>query len=201
MERFAYQPPPEIPRRPFTVLVYGRFYRKKKGVQLVVRACESLYRQGYNIRLILFDAPVDEKARAQVKSFTANVPFQFYVDHPVEDLAAIYHQADVFVSAERGGGWSNTAAEAMACGVPVIATTSGTMDFLIDGVTGLRVYRFSWSIRHAIRKLYTNDRLRESLAEQGYEKIKAFTWAHVAASLERFARKALMQQDTIKIEK
>lgn len=169
---------------PFTVMVYGRFYRRKKGTMLVVKACERLYREGFNIRLLLFDAPVDEQARIKVEQFTTGVPFEFHIDHPVKDMASLYYKADVFVSAERNAGWANTAAEAMACGVPVIATNSGTEDFVIQGETGLVVWRHSWIIRRAIKRLYNDWELRKKFSINGRKKIEEFTWDSLAASIE-----------------
>jgi glycosyltransferase involved in cell wall biosynthesis len=147
LNKFAFRPKQDKKSaEPFIVMAYGRFYRKKKGTMMVVKACERLYKKGYNIKLHLFDTPVDEESRRKVENFKCKVPFQFFVDYPVKDVAQLYYQADVFVSAERNAGWCNTGAESMACGTPLIATTSGTKDFLFDEETGLVVLRFSFFI-------------------------------------------------------
>lgn len=169
---------------PLNVLVYGRFYRRKKGTHLVVKACEALYRKGYNLKLLLFDTPVDEAARKKVEGFTCKLPFRFYVDYPVARVAELYHEADLFVSAERNAGWSNTSAEAMACGVPVIATASGTEDFLIHEETGLVVWRHPWFIQRSIKRLYDDENLRLRLSANARKKIEAFSWTHVADTIE-----------------
>lgn len=174
------------PGEPLLVLVYGRFYRRKKGTSLVVKACESLYKSGYNLKLLLFDAPVDALARKRVENFKCDLPFEFIVDYPVDHLADLYHRADLFVSAERNAGWSNTSAEAMACGVPVVATRSGTEDFLSHGETGLVVWRHPWFIRRAIRKLYDDEKLRRALAVQARKTIEGFSWKSLAAGIEEF---------------
>ena len=169
---------------PLNVLAYGRFYRRKKGTMMVVKACEQLHKQGYLIKLLLFDTPVDERARKRVEKFSCKVPFGFFVDYPVEKLAELYHKADIFVSAERNAGWSNTTAEAMACGVPVIATRSGTADFLVHGETGLTVWRHSWFIKRALIRLYEDDELRHSLAVNGRRRIEMFSWTSLAEKIE-----------------
>jgi glycosyltransferase involved in cell wall biosynthesis len=185
--KFHYQPKePRNPSEPFTVLAYGRFYRKKKGTSLVVKACESLYRKGYNVKLLLFDSPVDDLSRKKVSAFTCKVPFEFFVDYPVERLPELYYKADVFVSAERNAGWSNTTAEAMACGVPVIATTSGTEDFLFDDETGLRVWRHPYFIRKAIEKVINDPVRARTLAENGRKKITEFSWTRLADFFEAY---------------
>lgn len=180
---------------PFCILVYGRFYRKKKGTSMVVRSCERLYRQGYNLKLLLFDAPVDEASRKKVEQFSCKLPFKFFVDYPVEQLADLYQQADLFVSAERNAGWSNTTAEAMASGVPVVATASGTTDFLFDGETGLKVWRHPWFIRRAIRKLYDDKQLGIRLAENARNAIEGFSWETLALKIEKIIQDNLSMAD------
>jgi glycosyltransferase involved in cell wall biosynthesis len=170
---------------PFVVMAYGRFYRRKKGTMLIVRACEKLYSQGYNIKLHLFDTPVDEPSRAKIKAFKCKVPFEFFVDHPVSKVQELYYQADVFVSAERNAGWCNTAAEAMSCGIPVIATRSGTTDFLVHEETGLEVWRYSWFIRRAIRRLIDDQHLHQSLIKPARAKIEEFSWESLAGNIEK----------------
>ncbi len=50
---------------------------------------------------------------------------------PPERMAELYRSADCFVLPSRGEGWGMPALEAMACGVPVIATNwSGPTEFL-----------------------------------------------------------------------
>lgn len=187
LKKFGFRPPKSKGSEgPFIVLAYGRFYRKKKGTSIVVKSCENLYRQGYNIKLVLFDSPVDEESRKKVKQFSCRIPFEFIVDHPVERLAELYHKADLFVSAERNAGWSNTSAEAMACGVPVIATRSGTSDFLVHEKTGLVAWRHRWFIERAIKRMYHNPELRETLAANARAEIGRFSWQSLADTIERF---------------
>jgi glycosyltransferase involved in cell wall biosynthesis len=179
---------------PFIVMAYGRFYKRKKGTSLVVKACERLLKKGYNIKLHLFDTPTDAYAQEQLRKFRCRVPFEFFINYPVRNLQDLYHQADVFVSAERNAGWSNTSAEAMACGVPVIATRSGTEDFVLHKQTGLLVWRHSWFIERAIRELYLDGPLRERLSVNGRKKIEAFSWMNLVENILSITRRNLSEE-------
>ena len=171
---------------PFTVITYGRLGRRRKGTRFVVRACERLKRQGYPVKLLLFDSPVDEKAAAEIAAFSCKTEFEFVVNHPVADMASLYQRATVFASAEKHAGWANTAAEAMACGLPVVATMSGSEDFLLHDKTGLVVRRNSWSIAAAIKKLYRSEELRRTLAVNGVERIALYSWERCADAIVEY---------------
>jgi len=166
----------KAPGEPIQILTYGRLVEKKKGTRIVVRACERLQRKGYNVKLILFDTPVNEKASKAIADFRCKVPFEFVVNHPVAQNAELFHRADIYVMAEKKAGHSNTTAEAMASGIPVVGTSSGTKDFLIDNVTGIVSSRWSWRIAAAMARLIDNPALQRQLAENGRKKIEEFNW-------------------------
>jgi glycosyltransferase involved in cell wall biosynthesis len=178
--------PPRPPRtrqsgEPFVVMAYGRLAERRKGTQLVVAACERLYRRYPNLRLLLFDTPVSPGMRRAIDEFRTPVPHDFVLDHPVERNAELFHRADVFVAAEKKTGWANTVAEAMASGVPVIATRSGTRDMLVDGETGLLVRRTVRSIASAIERMLTApDEFRARLALDGRRHIEQLDWQRLA---------------------
>ena len=174
------------PQNPFMVMCYGRLARSGKGTHIVVKAVERLYKKGFQIKLLLFDTPLDDKGKSQIEQFKTTVPFEFILDHPVGKNETLFKRADVFVAVERKGGWSNTAAEAMAAGVPLIASNTGTNDFLINNVTGLKVWRHPFFVKRAIKKLIGNLKLQRRLAKNGREKIKAFEWEQLANYIINF---------------
>lgn len=173
---FAKKLEQKIQEEPFVVMCFGRLVEKKKGTRLVVKACESLYKKGYNIKLVLFDTPVNDKAKTVIENFETKVPFEFIVNHPVTKNVELYHKADVYVAAEKKAGYCNTGAEAMASGIPLIATTSGTKDFLINNETGIVVKRWSWKISRAILTLMNDFEKRKELANNGRKLIENFDW-------------------------
>ncbi|PZX16672.1 glycosyl transferase family 1 [Breznakibacter xylanolyticus] len=165
---------------PFVVMAYGRLTEGRKGTKYVVRACERIYKKNPNVRLLLFDTPVDEKMKKAIAEFTAKVPFEFVQNHPVDKNPELFQRANVFVAPEKKAGWSNTSVEAMACGIPVIATKSGTNDFLFHEQTGLIVRRNSFSVARAIKRLMKDEALRVRLAKAGRKEIENFDWEILA---------------------
>jgi|GEM_PF-182645 len=173
----------EPPFPPFTVITYGRQAMKRKGTHLVKAACERLYKKGYDIKLLLFDTASTPELAADITNFRAACPFEFVANHPPERNRELYCRAHCFASAERKGMWANTASEAMACGVPVIASAIGSGDFLVPGVTGLRVRLSARSIAKAIARLYRDAELRRRLSAAGARRVRHYQWRFSADNL------------------
>ena len=172
--------------RPIYILTYGRLAMRCKGVKYVVRACEKLYRKGFNIKLLLFDTPVTPKGKKRLAEFKAKVPYEFILNQPINKNSEMFNRADIYVAAEGQAGWSNTVAEAMACALPVVATTAGTKDLLFDNRTGLVCWRNSFSIRRNIKKLINDEKLRETLGRNGRINVENFDWHELAKKIEGY---------------
>lgn len=184
-----FHPVPDVRRlergNSLRILCYGRLSRPRKGTRFVIEALRRMRRSGYDVELHLFDAVTDgcEDPRA---GFDPGVPYRYYLDLPQERMAAMYSSADVFVSAEKRAGWSNTSAEAAACGLPLVCTASGTSDFASGGENAIVLpVRNSFFIGRALRRLYGDRALLERMGSASREKMLDFTWDRVCDSMER----------------
>ena len=185
------------PNREFKILCYGRIYKKRKGVRQVIKAVEKLHQKNPHFRLIFFDSMVGEDKRDPRPLVRTSVPHEFYLDLPQNRMAWLFSQADIFVSAERRAGWANTAAEAMACRLPVVCTPSGSRDFAVHNETALVVaFAHPILLRRQIRRLIDQPELRERLAAAGQRKISEFTWDALAERLEVIFQEVLSRAST-----
>jgi len=93
---------------------------------------------------------------------------------PRESLYWYYSQASVFVIASVEEGLATVIAQAMACGLPVIATShTGAEDLLDDGVEGYIVpVRDPAAIREKVLQLYHNPGLREEMRNAALRKVR-----------------------------
>jgi len=93
---------------------------------------------------------------------------------PFDQLYKLYSQASVFVLPTIEDGFAKVITEAMACGVPVIATTNcGAEDVLTDGKEGFIVpIRDPEAIREKIEFLYENPDFRDQMAAAALDKAK-----------------------------
>jgi len=101
------------------------------------------------------------------------------------ELARNYAQAEVAVVPSLYEGFSLPAIEAMACGIPLVATTGGALPEVVgtDGVTGLLVPPDDpGALAGAIGRLLDDESLRSRLGAAGRERVLGrFTWQVTAA--------------------
>ncbi len=97
-----------------------------------------------------------------------------------EELARLYGEAEVAIVPSLYEGFSLPAIEAMACAVPVVATTGGALPEVVgaDGETGLLVApNDPDALVGAITRLLDDPELRRRLGENGRARvIQRFTW-------------------------
>ena len=123
-----------------------------------------------------------------------------WVGWPQEDLNGLYNAADIFVSTSRGEGYGLTLAEALACGVPVIAqNVSAIPEVVGPGGLLLEPQRLItvpsgediWlsdidAFTKAIEYLYDNPDVRANLGRAGVSHVKNFTWDVAAEKFDRY---------------
>ncbi|MBP31054.1 glycosyltransferase [Methylobacterium sp.] len=106
------------------------------------------------------------------------------------DLPTWYHGLDAFCSAEAHAGWCNPAAEAMACGTPLVTTVHGTLAFAKDAVTAQVVpdgsdEALGAAIAEAADRIVADPAGAAVRAEAGRARIRALDWDTYADGLLR----------------
>jgi glycosyltransferase involved in cell wall biosynthesis len=102
-----------------------------------------------------------------------------------DELASLYSQATVAVVPSLYEGFSLPAVEAMACGVPLVATTGGALPEVVgaDGTTGLLVEPDdAEALAGGIRRILDDEALAIRLSEGGRRRVLGrFTWRATAS--------------------
>jgi glycosyltransferase involved in cell wall biosynthesis len=103
------------------------------------------------------------------------------------DLPSYYRAADVFVlpSKSKSEAFGLAMLEAMACGVPIIATEVGGIPFVLKGSGILVPPGDSLSLVNAILSLLKNDDLQRMLGEQAWIRAREFSWDRAVKGIER----------------
>lgn len=102
---------------------------------------------------------------------------------PRGEMPALLRSADVVVCAPWREPLGTVALEAMACGVPVVATEVGVLpDIVLHQVTGLHVLpRNVRALTRALRSLLANETQREQFGIAGRDRVVArYSWDRLA---------------------
>ena len=99
-----------------------------------------------------------------------------------EEIVKTYHDSDIAVIPSLYEGFGFGAGEAMACGVPLISTDSGGLKQVI-GDAAFKIKPGSVNeIEDGILKLFSEEKIRQDLAEKGRERMEEFFDWKIAAS-------------------
>ncbi len=140
-----------------------------------------------------------------LKESGGRVSYLFNLEFPHYQLGSLYRSADCFIASSRGEGWDMPLMEAMACGLPAIATDWGAhKEFLHEGIayplrsrgTVPAVARcpyyagFSWAdpdlehLRHLLREIYENrDEARRRGQAAAAEMAARWSWTMTARKI------------------
>lgn len=153
------------------ILYTGRLSAPQKMLDHLIVAYARLRVSLPTKLYIIGDGP--EKARLQRIIKKYNLENSIRLIPAVEEVAAFLQSADVFVMPSRFEGLSNAILEAMACGLPVIATrVEGNIDLIEDGVNGLLITPGDESgLVNALTQLLTRPEIAAALGQQARQTV------------------------------
>ena len=170
-----------------SLIVVANTRDRKKGICYLLEAL-PLLKGGVKLTIVDRGAPENEYAPRLVKEYGLEEMVTFTGYLSADDLARRYSAAEIAVTPSTYEGFGFPAAEAMACGIPVVATNAGALPEIVkDGQTGILVPpRDPYALASAIKLLLSDEPLRRRMGEAGRERVKrCFTWEQAAkATLE-----------------
>lgn len=103
---------------------------ERKGFHRVIEVLPSLLSDHPNLHYLVVGGPSPEgdwtsRLKELVKRLALDERVHFVGPQPPDALRSYLSAADVFVLSTRNEGWANVILEAMACGLPVVATDVG----------------------------------------------------------------------------
>ena len=205
----------ELPRQP----VSGRYtflslfeWGARKGWDVLLRAYARAFSSRDDVLLVLrinnYDTRVDVAAQIaslRLPSDTAPIAIIYNQQIDAAQLGSLYRSADCLVLATRGEGWGLPVLEAMACGLPVIATDRSAQTAFFHAEVGFPIrvrslvtadpgcpyyIGFRWAepdtdhLIKLMRHVYINqDAARTVGMRAAAEAAQHWTWAHAAARI------------------
>lgn len=178
----------EAAQTEFHLLSVGRLVEKKGQIHQV-EACVELARRGQRFRLrIIGEGPLRAELAGRIAAAGLGASVVLDGECPPSDVWAAYAWADAFwhtgIVDSQGDrdGLPNVIPEAMACGLPVIASTAGGAGEAIrDGATGLIVADPAdvSALAGAVERLVTDAGFRAKLGAAGREWVEEYFLAEV----------------------
>ncbi|MDA8025304.1 MAG: glycosyltransferase family 4 protein [Actinomycetota bacterium] len=116
-----------------------------------------------------------------------------------DEMVRLYSESTVAVVPSIYEGFSFPSIEAMACGVPLVATYGGAIPEVVgvDGSCAILVpTRDDVALSEAIRTLFNDAELRSTLAANGLSRVfERYTWDRCAEQVERIYARILSDHD------
>lgn len=180
--------PAETPKRPTTpvqLLFVGRVVRQK-GLSYLLDALATIKAQGivdWELRIV-GDGPLRSRLEEQAVQTGIDDSVEFVGWLPFERIPAEIQSADIFVLPSIIEGMPLVLLQAMACGLPVLATeVSGTIDLVEPGKNGLLVpAQDAMALAEALTLLLADQSLRNQMGKRSREIARTMDWSEIASS-------------------
>jgi glycosyltransferase EpsD len=167
------------------ILIYVGELSYRKHQDLLIYAINILKDKIQNVKLLLVG---QDKLMEEYKTLVNKLGLQEYVEFLGyrKDVANLLMMADVAVSSSRQEGLPLNILEAMATGLPVVATDCrGNRDLVANEENGYIIPLNDYeSFAEAIIKIYQSNDLRERFCNKSTELVKKYSLNNVRSEME-----------------
>ncbi len=164
------------------VIICVANFHINKGHKYLLEAFEQVYKKYKNIKLLLVgDGSEKENLKNQIKFYDSKNNIIFLGKR--DDVPYLLKISNIFVLPTLFEGMSNSILEAMACGLPIIATNIPENIYILNDNSALLVpIKNSHALSHNIVRLITNHKLRSFVENNAKRK------ANINFDLDNIAR-------------
>ncbi len=184
VDHTVFRPRPERPRIPGRLMVTSSSDVPMKGLVPLLEAVAKL-RTERDIELVVIGRPTEGgRVDRTIERLGLRSAVRCVSGITDDELACLYAESEVAVVPSLYEGFSLPAIEAMACGVPLVATTGGALPEVVgtDGDTGVLVAPDDpEALAGAIRRVLDDPDLAARLGAGGRDRVLGrFTWQATA---------------------
>jgi glycosyltransferase involved in cell wall biosynthesis len=181
----TFRPMPEVARVPGRLMTTTSSDVPMKGLMPLLEALAKLRTERDDAELVIIGKPKGKSTIPRaIDRLGLTGAVRFVSGVTTERIVELYAEAEVAVVPSLYEGFSLPAVEAMACGVPVVATTGGALPEVIgtDGETGLLVRPGDpGALADALLRALDDAELRARIGTAGRDRALAkFTWRQTA---------------------
>jgi glycosyltransferase involved in cell wall biosynthesis len=178
---------------PAHMLFVGRIVYQK-GLDLLLRALGNLQNREWTLSIV-GDGPMRTALQISATSAGIGGRINFLGWKSRSELPAVFQQANLFVYPSRHEGMPNAVLEAMASGLPVIATRIAGNEDLVNDETGILVNSEDTAgLQVALEKIILDAQMRKQLGAAARKRVeKNYGWPRVAQEYLQLIKRALVR--------
>lgn len=151
----------------------------RKNVPTVINAFNRVQKNIPDSLLIMVGEKT-EMSENLIKKYNMQKKIIYKNNISREELLQYYNSSDLFVYPSLYEGFGLPILEAMACGIPVIASNTGSLPEVVgDGGIMLDPFDIE-AISDNMYEILTNESIRENIIKKGLERAKLFSWKKTA---------------------
>lgn len=180
-----FAPLPDVTKKSGSLIFVGNSEDRKKGLLYLLQALTYLPE---NVTLTVVDGGAPQR------SFAPLLTEKYEIDHRVHftgkigpgELVRLYCNAEIAVVPSLYEGFGFPAAEAMACELPVVASTAGALPEVVgeEGAGILVPPRNAPALAQAVRRLLHDPELRLQMGRAARRRVLGlFTWENAAKQM------------------
>ena len=188
----TFRPLPEVPRRNDLMVATVSANTPLKGLAYLLRAFSGVAERQPQAELVIVGKPPAADILTQNASGTARARIRFRPGLSQTDLVRLYAEATLAVAPSLYEGFGLPAAEAMACGVPVIATSGGALPEVVGDAGMIVPAADAAALADAISALLDDPAQRLALGARGLLRATSqFRWDQNAKACVAIYRRIL----------
>ena len=188
----TFRPLPEVPRRNDLMVATVSANTPLKGLAYLPPAFSGVAQRQPQLKLEIVAKPPAADILTQNASGTARARIRFRPGLSQTDLVRLYAEATVAVAPSLYEGFGLPAAEAMACGVPVIATSGGALPEVVGDAGMIVPAADAAALADAISALLDDPAQRLALGARGLLRATSqFRWDQNAKACVAIYRRIL----------
>ena len=177
-----YQPDPQVRRDRFLLAVSDIYVQK--NLHNLFQACSTVFAKFPDIKLLIAGQIIDEWYYQRVVTLAKDLGISDRIEFlgrlDSQGLLDLYRRFCVFVVPSTAETFGNPLVEAMACGAPIVCSSSSAMPEIVGGAAMLCDPMEPSDISRALMAVLDDADLRESLGQKGVERAKTFSWTQTA---------------------
>ena len=184
----VFRPLPGVQRDSSHLITTASADQPLKGTQHLIPAIARLREEFKDLRLTFIGKPKPGgDTEKLIRRHALNDVIEFKHGISAGEIVELYARATIAVVPSEYEGFGLPAAEAMACGVPVVSTDGGALPEVVGDAGVIVAKADPLALATAIADLLRDPDKRRCLGDAGRSRMQAkFNWAHVAIELTRY---------------